>query len=147
MKTCKTCDKPVDSWPTIFKGDRTCSVLCEKALEAQEHPHKDFSSASATAVPDLPPAPAPAVLTVTNCGAPENHDEHVVVPPPEAPWESFRCNGDGAAFTEIFGALSCPGCHEPLPPGIRVGEKTTEIVMYRHKVWHRACAEGNGGHD
>jgi hypothetical protein len=35
-KTCITCGAPVTQWPMAFRGDRACSVRCEKAAEAKD---------------------------------------------------------------------------------------------------------------
>lgn len=36
MKTCVTCERPVDEWPMAFRGDRACCVVCEKAAAAKD---------------------------------------------------------------------------------------------------------------
>lgn len=33
---CQICARPKQEWPMAFRGDRACSVQCEKAMQRRE---------------------------------------------------------------------------------------------------------------
>lgn len=120
---CPICGKPRSAWPMAFRGDVVCSVVCTRRASVQP-----LASASATAVPDLPThyVEEGEVKTVNG----------VFEKPDPKPLSNAAAPGDPVA------PFACPGCTLPVDKEVK-----GVAVLHRGKVWHRFCAEVDGGHD